>query len=161
MRRNSLGAWLMGLLVFVNFHAADAAEPKRNGFVLEPASIPVAEILGGGPPRDGIPALVRPKTVSAAVASWRDDDLVLGVTLGGETRAYPVAILNWHELVNDTLGGQPILVSFCPLCNTGIVFDRRIDALVRKSDGGRESCLAVTAFIQSSRHRASRALPSC
>jgi hypothetical protein len=64
-------------------------------------------------------------------ADWDDDDLILGVTVAGSARAYPLAILNWHELVNDTLGGQPILISFCPLCNTGIVFDRRVQGEVR------------------------------
>lgn len=98
-----------------------------NGFELEPASVDVDEILRGGPPRDGIPALDHPKHIPAAQADWPDDDaMVLGVSWNGEARAYPIAILNWHELVNDTLGGRPILVSFCPLCGTGIVFDRRV-----------------------------------
>jgi hypothetical protein len=57
---------------------------------------------------------------------------VLGVAWQGEARAYPIAILDWHELVNDTLGGLPILVSYCPLCGTGIVFDRRIEGAVRR-----------------------------
>jgi hypothetical protein len=98
----------------------------RNGFPLEPGSIPASEILAGGPPRDGIPALDHPSTLRAAQADWSDDERVLGVVAAGRARAYPVAILNWHELVNDTLGGEPILVSFCPLCGTGMVFDRRV-----------------------------------
>jgi hypothetical protein len=104
---------------------------RRNGFTLEPASIPLEEILAGGPPRDGIPALDHPPSLRASEASWGDDEPVLGVVVGGEARAYPVAILNWHELVNDTLGGEPILVSFCPLCGTGMVFDRRVGGEVR------------------------------
>ncbi len=112
-------------------NAALAAEPVRNGFVLEPASIPASEILAGGPSRDGIPALDRPTTLLAAQADWSDDERVLGVVVAGQARAYPVAILNWHELVNDTLGGEPILVSFCPLCGTGMVFDRRVGGEVR------------------------------
>jgi hypothetical protein len=103
-----------------------------NGFVLEPASVPVDEILVGGPERDGIPALDRPATLPAAGSAWPDDAVVLGVVLGGEARAYPVAILDWHELVNDELAGRPILVSYCPLCGTGIVFDRRVDGRVRR-----------------------------
>jgi hypothetical protein len=106
-------------------------EVTRNGFALAPASIPVDEILEGGPPRDGIPALSDPQTVAAEGAPYADDDTVIGVVQGGEARAYPIAILNWHELVNDTLGGRPVLVSFCPLCGTGIVFDRSIDGQVR------------------------------
>ena len=111
---------------------ATAGEQVRNGFVLEPASIPAAEILAGGPPRDGIPALDHPATLPVAQADWRNDERVLGVVAGGEARAYPVAILNWHELVNDTLGGEPILVSFCPLCGTGLVFDRRVAGKARR-----------------------------
>lgn len=101
--------------------------PALNGFELDPTSVPVDEILRGGPPRDGIPALVSPPTVPANEASWEPGDMVLGVELGGETRAYPIGILTWHELVNDELGGRPILVSFCPLCGTALVFDRRLD----------------------------------
>ena len=108
-----------------------AAEPVRNGFVLAPASIPAAEILSGGPSRDGIPALDHPATLSAERADWSSDALVLGVVVEGRARAYPVAILNWHELVNDTLGGEPILVSFCPLCGTGMIFDRRVRGAAR------------------------------
>lgn len=108
------------------------AETVRNGFVLEPGSIPAAEILAGGPPRDGIPALDHPATVPAAQADWAEDALVLGIVAGGEARAYPVAILHRHELVNDTLGGEPILVSFCPLCGTGLVFDRRVAGKARQ-----------------------------
>jgi hypothetical protein len=108
-----------------------ATGPERNGFVLEPASVPAEEILAGGPRRDGIPALDHPSVLRAAEADWTDDEPVLGVAVAGEARAYPVAILNWHELVNDTLGGEPILVSFCPLCGTGLVFDRRVGGEVR------------------------------
>ena len=107
--------------------AASAAPPERNGFTLEPRSIELDEIRRGGPPRDGIPALDHPLAMSAAKSPWRDHEMVIGVTLDGESRAYPLAILVWHELANDTLAGRPILVSYCPLCGTGIVFDRRID----------------------------------
>jgi hypothetical protein len=106
-------------------------ELTRNGFELSPASIPTREIISGGPARDGIPALDQPATERAAESSWSDDEPVLAVVVGAESRAYPVAILNWHELVNDTLGGAPILVSFCPLCGTGLVFERRIAGTTR------------------------------
>jgi hypothetical protein len=92
-----------------------------------PHSIPLDEIVHGGPPKDGIPALTRPSVVPARQADYlRDDDIVLGVERNGEARAYPLRILNWHEIVNDVLGGDPIVVTFCPLCGTGIVFDPRI-----------------------------------
>jgi len=122
-----------GLLITALTVAAPAlGETVRNGFVLEPASVPKDEILAGGPPRDGIPALDSPTVVPADQASWGDDEMVLGVRAGGEARAYPIAVLNWHELVNDTLGGEPILVSFCPLCGTGMVFERRVAGKVRR-----------------------------
>ena len=89
------------------------------------------EILRGGPPRDGIPALDSPATVGAGSAPWRDDEMVVGVELPGGARAYPLAILVWHELINDAVGGRPILVSYCPLCGTAMVFDRRVDGAER------------------------------
>jgi len=77
------------------------------------SSIPVDQILSGGPPRDGIPALFNPVLVSASEAGFLSgEDLVLGVEIGGRARAYPVRILSWHELVNDELGGSAILVSW-------------------------------------------------
>jgi hypothetical protein len=130
-RRAAVGPAGVALALLVG-GAGSAAEPARNGFVLAPASVPVTEILAGGPPRDGIPALDHPASVAAAEAEWGDDELVIGVVAGGEARAYPIAVLNWHELVNDTLGGQPILVSFCPLCGTGLVFDRRVAGEARR-----------------------------
>ena len=119
-------ACVLGQIVVLLLLAAPASARSLNGFSLEGASIPVGEIRRGGPPRDGIPALDRPTSVSAARAAWSDRSLVVGVELGGQARAYPIAILNWHELVNDRLGGRPILVSFCPLCGTAMVFDRRV-----------------------------------
>ncbi len=94
--------------------------------------MPVDEIRRGGPARDGIPALDAPPHVPAAEAPWPADATVIGIAQGGEARAYPVPLLVWHELVNDTLGGEPILVSYCPLCGTGIVFDRRVAGKERR-----------------------------
>jgi hypothetical protein len=108
------------------------AEPVRNGFDLADTHVDVADIVGGGPARDGIPALAAPDHVAASAAPWADDVPVLGVTRGGEARAYPIPLLDWHELVNDGVGGEPILVSWCPLCGTGMVFDRRIDGQPRR-----------------------------
>lgn len=109
-----------------------AGEPRvANGFVLESDVIDVAEIEAGGPPRDGIPALTHPPAIPLSEARYEDDEVVLGVEVGGEPRAYPVAILTWHELVNDTVGGEPILVSYCPLCGTGIVYHREVGDRIR------------------------------
>lgn len=76
-------------------------------------SIPVEEIQSGGPPRDGIPALSGPKLVRAEEAGFlKDEDRVLGFEHAEEARAYPIRILSWHELVNDRVGGVPVLVSW-------------------------------------------------
>jgi len=94
-----------------------------NGFDVGNASIPVAEILPGGPPRDGIPAIDNPVFMDAQKATFlSDDDRVIGITRHGITRAYPIAILNWHEIVNDRIGQESIVVTYCPLCGTGMVF---------------------------------------
>jgi hypothetical protein len=76
-------------------------------------TIPLDEITGGGPPRDGIPALTNPKYVPVTKADFmREDEQVLGVNLNGVARAYPTRILSWHELVNDRFGELPVLVSW-------------------------------------------------
>jgi hypothetical protein len=92
-------------------------------------SVPYDEIISGGPPRDGIPAIDNPQLVTVQDAdAWLEPiEPVVMVRVGEEVRAYPIQILIWHELVNDTLGGLPILVSFCPLCNTAIAFDRTFE----------------------------------
>jgi YD repeat-containing protein len=114
------------LLIVGLFGAWPARGADRiNGFDVSNATVPRAEIRSGGPGRDGIPALLKPKFVTAAAAKFlRDDDIVMGFAHNGEARAYPIRILNYHELVNDIVGGQKILVTYCPLCGTGMVFDR-------------------------------------
>jgi hypothetical protein len=91
-------------------------------------TIPYAEILSGGPPKDGIPALDAPPFVSLAAADpWLEpQEPVIAFAQNGEARAYPLQILMWHEIVNDTVGGVPVTITFCPLCNTAIAFDRTV-----------------------------------
>jgi hypothetical protein len=95
-------------------------------------SIDLNELKLGGPPKDGIPALNLPKFVPTSQAKgWLDPkEPVIVVEQTGEPRAYPLQILIWHEMVNDQIGDMPILVSYCPLCNSGVVFDRRVGATV-------------------------------
>lgn len=84
-----------------------------TGFDTHNAIVPQNKILSGGPPKDGIPALLAPKFVAADKADYlKPDDQVIGVVLGGHARAYPIKILNWHEAVNDTLNGQLFVVTF-------------------------------------------------
>ncbi len=95
-------------------------------------SIPYDEILSGGPPKDGIPSIDDPVFVSIDEADeWlRPVEPVIQMLVGDDARAYPIQILTWHEIVNDTVGGVPVVVTFCPLCNTGIAFERTVDDLV-------------------------------
>ena len=91
--------------------------PGDSPFDVTRHTIALKEISGGGPPKDGIPALLEPSFISPAnspaqATSLRPQDLVLGVSMEGASKAYPIRILNWHELVNDRIGSRPILVSW-------------------------------------------------
>lgn len=92
-------------------------------------SIPLDEILSGGPSKDGIPSIDNPKFISTKDADKQleDDSPGLGVVVGDTARFYPYRILVWHEIVNDTIEGKPVLVTYCPLCVTGIVFGREFN----------------------------------
>ncbi len=94
-----------------------------NDFDISNSAIPTTEIHQGGPPRDGIPAIDKPKFISANQATYlKEDDRVLGLYRNGVSKAYPISIMNWHEIVNDNIGGEAVVVSFCPLCGTGVAF---------------------------------------
>lgn len=94
-----------------------------NGFVLDAPLVAVEQIMRGGPPRDGIPYIDHPEFVMAVDARHlQADDRVLGLVYDNEVRAYPISILNWHEIVNDKFSGQVVVISYCPLCGTGMVF---------------------------------------
>lgn len=98
-----------------------------NGFDLSSLSVPRTEIAEGGPVRDGIPALTDPKFVPGRSAAWLAyDDRVLGISRNGVAKAYPLQIMGWHEVVNDRFGSEPVLVTYCPLCFTGMAFEGRI-----------------------------------
>jgi len=88
-------------------------------------SVPLDSILGGGPPKDGIPSIDRPKFISISEAGreFQDTEPGLALEIGNVSRFYPFQILVWHEIVNDTINGQRVLVTYCPLCLSGIVFD--------------------------------------
>lgn len=94
-------------------------------------SVPLTEILSGGPPKDGIPPIDNPafKLVSE-INELGETEPVIGVSINGKAKAYPLRILMRHEIVNDELGGMPITVTFCPLCNAAMVFDRRVGSKV-------------------------------
>jgi hypothetical protein len=88
-----------------------------------PIRIRPEEIIWGGVRKDGIPALEFPKTVAAAEATFlQDSEPVFGVGFGGQYRAYPQRILDWHEMVNDRVGGQALAISYCTLCGSAIAY---------------------------------------
>lgn len=91
--------------------------------------IPAGEVYDGGPGKDQIPALVNPDFTRPELATYlSDEDLVLGVVMGGDVRAYPHSILDWHEIVNDVVGGTAISITYCPLTGSGIAWDRTLNA---------------------------------
>jgi hypothetical protein len=127
MRRLAFG--LLVLLVGATTSLAQPASWReawpRTDFLRH--SVDLGEIVSGGPPKDGIPAIDDPRFTP--VSQTRDLAArapVISVAVGGEAKAYPLRIMIWHEIVNDTVGGVPIAVTWCPLCNSSVVFDRRL-----------------------------------
>ena len=122
----------------------NATAQTMNGFDLSQAEVPLSEIHRGGPPRDGIPALNDPEFLRAGDAPWlRDDDRVLGVYRNGIAKAYPLDIMNYHEVVNDVFADEPIAVTYCPLCFSGVAFR------ARERDGAR-LLLGVSGLLYNS-----------
>ena len=115
------------LLLVLTYPLAETAVysmMKMNGFVIDKPLIPANEIYQGGPPRDGIPSIDNPDFISVKQTQFlAESDRVLGLTFNGVSKAYAINILNYHELVNDEFNGHPVVVSFCPLCGTGMAFD--------------------------------------
>ena len=124
------------LLGAVLFAATAQADPSSWKFEwgktdFSKHSVDYSEIMSGGPPKDGIPSIDNPRFV--ALADLKDvagTEPVIGFSYKGDARAYPLRVLIWHEIVNDMVGGLPITVTYCPLCNSAIVFDRRLDGRV-------------------------------
>lgn len=96
------------------------------------STVPLGEIESGGPPKDGIPPIDHPQfvTTAEASASLAADEPVMVVRRGSDARAYPLQILIWHEIVNDTVGGEPVVVTYCPLCNTALALRRTFEGQV-------------------------------
>ena len=128
--------WLGGPLLRSSSHAVgDGRRVESYGFDLDPLLVPRHLVVAAGFPKDGIPALVDPPAMRGdAVAAFNErvrgkylvsGDRVIGVSLGGRERAYPLRLLDWHEVINDELGGIPIAVTYHPLCDSAVVFDRR------------------------------------
>ena len=109
-----------------------------------PSTIRVEEIVWGGVRFEGIPALDDPRMTSPEAASYlRPDEPVFGIVVDGDTRAYPLRILDWHEMANDTIGGVPVALAYCTLCGSGIAYDRR-------APGGRVFDFGSSGFLMRS-----------
>ena len=119
-------AGLVGLL-FLVLSLVGFLSGSHNGFDLTQHKVPLNEIRSGGPSRDGIPAIMNPSFIVGKEATFLgNEDRVLGIRGPNESKAYPIKILNWHEIVNDAFEEKPIVVTYCPLCGTGIGFERMI-----------------------------------
>jgi hypothetical protein len=108
---------------------ADPASWRKAGWATDfsKTTVPLDEIISGGPPRDGIPPIDRPLFKPASeVRDLPGREPVIVYPLNADARAYPLRILMWHEIVNDTVAGIPVAVTYCPLCNAALVFDRRV-----------------------------------
>lgn len=100
-------------------------------------TVPLQEIRSGGPPKDGIPAIDKPhfeQLDAGAAAGWSasisNAEPVISLIIGGDARAYPLRVLIWHEIANDVVGGTPVVVTYCPLCNASLVFERTVEGRV-------------------------------
>lgn len=105
---------------------AQIASWEREGWKtdFQKMAVEPSEILSGGPPKDGIPPIDAPKFVAVTAATdLTDRDPIISLEINGDARAYPLRVMTWHEIVNDTVGSQPVVVTYCPLCNSAIVFD--------------------------------------
>lgn len=101
-------------------------ERYRDLLRQEPVRLRLEEVVWGGVPLEGIPALDQPRAVPADQAGYLEDgEKVFGASMGGEQRAWPLRILGWHEMVNDLVGGEPVTLSYCTLCGSGVLFSTR------------------------------------
>ena len=123
----------LALVAALSLHPAMAREAPSHWVAewgatdFSKSAVSFDEIMSGGPPKDGIPSIDDPVFATAAeIDDLADTEPVISVLFGGEHRAYPLQILIWHEIVNDTVGGVPVSVTFCPLCNSAVVYDRRV-----------------------------------
>lgn len=100
----------------------------KNGFPLDGALIPPEQIFRGGPDRDGIPSIDHPVFLHPRDTTYlKAEDAVLGIVINGEARAYPLKILNWHEVVNDRVNDEVFVITYCPLCGSGVAFSRNVN----------------------------------
>jgi hypothetical protein len=115
--------FLFSLLLVLSACGGDDDETKKNDFDLSQSLVSMNKIMAGGPPRDGIPAIDEPKFVDAGEADFiKPKDNILGLVIDGVARAYPIKILNWHEIVNDQINDTSFMVTYCPLGGSGAAY---------------------------------------
>jgi len=151
--RTALHGSVLAVLLLFAANATSAQEHKWDTDIVRdtfgygpgtPSDVAWDELEQGCGARDCIPSIDEPKFVPAGAADFlAEEDIVMAIELAGEARAYPVAILNYHEIVNDEIAGRPVAVTYCPLCGSGLVFERRfekgpvefgVSGLLRKND---------------------------
>src|SRR5260370_2084232 len=144
LSRGALGylpALLLGMTPAIADPASWRQEWPRTDFSRH--SVPYDEIVSGGPPKGGIPSIDNPSfTPVSDDRGLAGHAPVISVASSGDARAYPLRIMIWHEIVNDMVGGVPIAVTWCPLCNSSVVFDRRV--------GGRTLSFGTTGKLRNS-----------
>ena len=119
---------LIALLLFCALAARAADAPQKGGFSLTKLTVDASRIVEGGPGKDGIHSVDAPKFVDLPEATWLGlDTEVLGLTVGDQSRAYPVRMLEYHQIVNDAVGDAPVVVSYDPLAGTPLAFSRKVD----------------------------------
>ena len=126
-------AVLVGALLVLAIHGASAQSAPGFWWKIQwpktdfgKTSVDLGEIHSGGPPKDGIPSIDDPAFKPVDEVTLPDREPVIGLQIGDDVRAYPLRVLMWHEIVNDVVGGVPVVVTFCPLCNAAMVFDRTV-----------------------------------
>ena len=128
-----MGMKISGLLIILSLVTATAPAKTLNGFKISKPLVSSRLIQGGGPPRDGIPALDAPRFIAANEATnLADTDRVIGLRIDDIAKAYPIRIMNYHEIVNDNFADRPVAITFCPLCGTGIAFDAVVNGVARR-----------------------------
>ena len=128
-----LTGWLLAIMtataLWMTSAQADPLRWKSEGWQTDfsKSTVDLDRVLSGGPPRDGIPSIDDPIFVPIAEdTALSENEAVIGLSINGDARAYPIRIITWHEIVNDVVGGVPVAVTYCPLCNSSLTFDRRV-----------------------------------
>lgn len=148
--RHLMVVWVVALLM-ISCSSDDDFSPLPGGGTTPPPNpndpntwlIPVNRIVDGGPGKDGIPSIDNPQFSQVSDIDFlQPSDLVLGIDIDGDIRAYPHPILDWHEIVNDVVGNTPLAVTYCPLTGTGTGWDRVLN--------GRETTFGVSGLLYNS-----------